>query len=134
MPVGAPISVRLAALLHDAAEGWTGDIPRPYKVREQAVFESTILREICEGLGAPMFAMDTHAVGIADDIAALAEAEVFVRPAERRVVWENYDRPVSARQLEEAENTVWSMRDMTRWTAINKWVWNVQALIKKEEY
>ncbi len=69
------------ALLHDAEEILTGDIPRPFKTDEQSELGRDIRREILAGLGlpAPTGSMADRLQDI-DDRVAVAEAHVLLKP------------------------------------------------------
>lgn len=134
MPVNATVYERLYALLHDAAEMYMGDIPRPYKVPEQYDSEAGIIAEIFEVLGVNLPTLGNKAmVRKADDLAGAAEAEVLVPLAKRKLVRDGqnntrFEDPIVA----SATETVWSMRDMSRKAAIDTWLAGVYTLL--DEY
>ncbi|MEE8607951.1 MAG: hypothetical protein V3S55_10110 [Nitrospiraceae bacterium] len=133
LPDDALPHLRLTVLLHDAAEGWTGDIPRGFKCPEQVDLENDILAEIYLGHRlVPVWTQSVkRSVRYVDDFAAMAEAQCFCHPVERRAV--------SARHLsahipntalvERGENILWGMRDLPRAEAINLWVKAVERTL-----
>lgn len=125
---------RLIVLMHDAAEGWTGDIPRGFKCPEQAQMENDILCEIYVGLGlAPLNNISAfkQRLRYIDDVAALVEAQCLISPAERVAVVTRHYRvhPVDSELLRRGENELWSMRELSRADAVEEWVGLVQSCV-----
>lgn len=133
LPDDASPTLRVVALLHDAAEAYVGDTPRPYKTKEQEVFEQYILMELYEGFGLDWVGFPSvhKAVRKADDLAALAEAEVLVYPGKRREVWSN-TQPLTSHEEElvgKGEFLVWQSREMSKAEAIFSWLDAVESTI-----
>ncbi len=132
LPEDANPYTRLVTLLHDAGEGWVGDIPRGFKCPEQADLERDLLAEIYESLGlVPPSLADSAKIHYTDDVTALVEAQCLVHPAERRAVAARHldiyrpDSPL----VERGEDLLWSMRDMPRHEVIRVWIISVETLI-----
>jgi hypothetical protein len=134
LPGSATPANRLAALFHDAAEAYIGDIPRSFKVPEQRNFEEDLLSDLYDGvlgvLPPSRFGSDKIMLTAADDLAALAEAEVISHPVKRRGVRAShgiaYGEP---EELDDAIGLVWEMLSMSRRDAVNLWTSMVEDLV-----
>lgn len=134
LPEDATSYYRLVVLMHDAAEGWTGDIPRPFKCPEQAKLEEDILAEIYNGMD--IVAPGMHVKKLlryVDDIAAVVEAQCICRPEQRRYVVAKHleNHAADTALVEQGEETLWRMRDLSREDAVHLWVWAVGDLIQE---
>ncbi len=128
--------MRLTVLMHDAAEGWIGDIPRPFKCPEQAELEQNILGEIYDGLNlvVPWTLFVKKELRYIDDVAAVVEAQCICHPAERRNVVSRHleVNPPDTALVEKGENILWNMRDLPRVEAIEFWIKAVEDAIHSE--
>lgn len=133
LPDTASPYLRLTVLMHDAAEGWTGDIPRPFKCPEQAALEREILAEIYEGL--KLVAPPQHIkaeLRKVDDLTALVEAQCLCRPAERRSVSAKHLEFYSPQPalVETGEGLLWNLRELPRVEAVLVWVKAVNIVLE----
>ena len=136
LPEDTTPELRLTVLMHDVAEGYIGDIPRPFKCPEQAELERDILVEIYEGLGLsppcrnPWWKSELRYI---DDVAALVEAQCIVHPKQRRHVNTRFlevNAPCPA-LVEKGEDILWNMRDLPRVEAIRFWIKTVEDTIEE---
>lgn len=131
LPEDAHPALRLTVLLHDTAEGYTGDIPRGFKCPEQADMESDILAEIYQSQGLVAPSCCDSELRYYDDVAALVEAQCITSPWERRAVNARHlevHQPDPA-LVERGEVILWNLRDLPRVEAIGFWVKTVQTVI-----
>ena len=121
----------LSALIHDAEEILVGDTPKYHKTPEQVVYGDNIRSEIFAGLKLtdPHEIMWKH-IKEADLVAALAEAEVLVRPSKCRTVFA-IEKPSFAmrERVNEATELVWDMIDMTRREAVETFLETAETLM-----
>ena len=134
LPETATPYLRLTVLMHDAAEGWTGDIPRPFKCPEQAELEREILAEIYDGLNlvAPWPQSIKAQLRHVDDVTAVVEAQCICRPSERRKVVANHLEVYApeTQLVERGEHTLWEMRELSRRDAVTLWVRLVESTLE----
>lgn len=127
--------LRLVVLMHDAAEGWTGDIPRPYKVPAQAELEKKILGEIYHSIAHASLIPWTNraltALQYVDDVAALVEAECLCHPEQRhRVVNSHYlEHEADFDLVRKGRDTLWGMLELPRYKAVQLWVKAVESVL-----
>ena len=134
LPETASQYLRLTVLLHDAAEGWTGDIPRPFKCPEQTELEREILAEIYAGLN--LVAPWPHSIKAqlrhVDDVTAVVEAQCLCRPSERRSVVAKHLEIYSPEPalVERGEDILWAMKELTRAEVVTLWVKLVESTLE----
>jgi hypothetical protein len=90
MPPGTPLELRQWALLHDAAEAYTGDVVSPLKALLGGVWlniENGVTHAIARRFGVPMWAVAHSDIKSTDHRVLAAEAAVFFPEAERPRSW-----------------------------------------------
>lgn len=90
MFTGWPEDLQLHAILHDAHEAMTGDIPVPFKTPDMKRLQEELDARIYDRFSLPKpTAMQKNVVKVIDEEALLAEARV-VAPAKtyERIIWE----------------------------------------------
>lgn len=134
LPETASDYLRLTVLMHDAAEGWTGDIPRPFKCPEQADLERAILAEIYDGLNlvAPWPQSIKAQLKHVDDVTAMVEAQCICRPSERRSVSAKHLELYAPepRLVERGEDILWEMKELPRREMVSVWVTLVENALE----
>ncbi len=116
--------LRLTALLHDAEEFVTGDIPRPYKTLEQREQGDEIRWEILRGLGLPEPSESLwRRVHEIDQDVGLAERWVLLHPSE---VLEK-DKPAPDMDV---VSQVWGLLDIDARSAIELYTEMVYDLLE----
>lgn len=127
--LGAPIEARLYALWHDAEEMATGDIPAPFKTREQKVLQEQLLRWVYEKALHRPFPPDSvcEFVKALDDEARVVEVHTLCHPRVR------FDFPDVSPDLD-ACDVFWELFDLPVQDAITEFVQATDRLLGLEKH